>query len=89
MQHSPQRPFWLTSIEAEEALIAKHLLGTVKAVLVHQFSDEGSGGPLVLHAGLHQVDGVDRRRARSCDKRTQSGPMTSSVNYTRQTWLSG
>lgn len=58
-------PFWPTSIEAEEALVAKHLLSTVKAVLIHQLSNKGSCGSLVLHTSLHQVDGVNSRRSRS------------------------
>lgn len=51
----------ITSVESEEALVAEHLLCTVEAVLVHQFPHEGAGGALVLHARLHQVDGVDSR----------------------------
>lgn len=50
---------FLTSVEAEEALVAEDLLGAVEAVLVHQLPDQGAGGALVLHAGLDQVDGVD------------------------------
>lgn len=62
-----------TSIEAEEALVAKHLLSTVEAVLIHQLSHKGSSGPLVLHAGLHQVDGVHSRGSRGCgDTQTQT-----------------
>lgn len=57
-------PACLTSVEAEETLVAKHLLGTIEAVLVHQLSDKGPRGPLVLHTGLHQVNGVDCRRSR-------------------------
>lgn len=48
-----------TSVESEEALVAEHLLCTVEAVLVHQLSNKGARGALVLHARLHQVDGVD------------------------------
>lgn len=54
-----------TSIEAEEALVTKHLLSTVKAVLVHQLSNKRSSGPLVLHTSLHQVDGIHSRRSGS------------------------
>lgn len=62
-----------TSVEAEEALVAKHLLGAVEAVLIHQLPDKGSSGPLVLHAGLHQVDGVHSRCSRGCgDTQTQT-----------------
>lgn len=53
--------FRVTSVESKEALVAEHFLCTVEAVLVHQFSHEGAGGALVLHARLHQVDGVDSR----------------------------
>lgn len=53
-----------TSVEAKEAFVAQHLLGTVKAVLVHELSYEGAGGALVLHTGLHQVNGVHSRRTR-------------------------
>lgn len=52
-----------TSVEAEEALIAEHLLRTVKAVLVHQLPHKGPCGSLVLHTSLHQVDRVDGRRS--------------------------
>lgn len=55
-----------TSVEAKEALIAKHLLSAVKAVLVHELSNKGTRGPLVLHTSLHQVDRVNCRRSRSC-----------------------
>lgn len=47
-----------TSIEAKEALVAQHLLSTVKAVLVHQLANKGSGGPLILHTSLYQINGV-------------------------------
>lgn len=60
-----------TSVEAEEALIAKHLLCTVKAVLVHQLPHEGARGPLVLHTSLHQVDGVHGRGSRCCGNTKQ------------------
>lgn len=49
----------VTSVEPEEALVAENLLCAVEAVLVHQLSYEGARGALVLHARLHQVDGVD------------------------------
>lgn len=49
----------ITSVESEEALVAEHLLCAVEAVLVHQLSNKGARGALVLHARLHQVDGVD------------------------------
>lgn len=52
-----------TSVESKEALVTEHLLCAVKAVLVHQLSNKGSCGALVLHARLHQVDGVDSRSA--------------------------
>lgn len=48
----------LTSVESKEALVAQHLLCTVEAALVHQLPHEGARGALVLHAGLHQVDGI-------------------------------
>lgn len=75
-----------TSIEAEEALVAKHLLSTIEAVLIHQLSDKGSSGPLVLHAGLHQVDGVHSCRSRRCgdtQTRTEHDPSP----YREQTLL--
>lgn len=53
------RPRRVTSVEPEEALVAENLLGAVEAVLVHQLPYEGARGALVLHARLHQVDGVD------------------------------
>jgi len=55
-----------TPVEAGEALVAQHLLGAVEAVLVHELAHEGARGTLVLHAGLHQVDGVHSRGARGC-----------------------
>lgn len=48
----------VTSVESKEALVTQHLLGTIEAVLVHQFSYKGTGGALVLHTCLHQVDGI-------------------------------
>lgn len=51
--HMGALSFRPTSVEAEEALIAKHLLCTVEAVLIHQLSHEGSCGSLVLHTSLH------------------------------------
>lgn len=56
----------VTSVKAKEPLVAQDLLGTVKAVLVHQLSYEGPGGALVLHTGFHQVDGVHSGSTRSC-----------------------
>lgn len=65
-------PVCLTSVEAEETLVAKHLLGAIEAILVHQLSDKGPRGPLVLHTGLHQVNGVDCRRSRGYANRTHA-----------------
>lgn len=48
----------LTSVKAKDALIAHHLLEAVEAVLVHELSHQGAAAPLVLHACLHQIDGV-------------------------------
>lgn len=48
----------VTSVKSEEALVTEDFLCTVEAVLVHEFSHEGTRGALVLHARLHQVDGV-------------------------------
>lgn len=58
----------LTSVEAEEALVAEDLLGAVEAVLVHQLPDQRAGGALVLHARLDQVDGVDGSGPGGCGK---------------------
>lgn len=55
-----------TSVESKDALVTQHLLRAVEAVLVHQLSHKGACGALVLHARLHQVDGVDSRSARGC-----------------------
>lgn len=51
----------VTSVESKEAFVTQHLLRTVEAVLVHQLSYKGACGALVLHARLHQVDGVHSR----------------------------
>lgn len=69
------RPWWpgraepLTSVETEEALVAHDLLEAVKAVLVHQLIHEGTWRTLVLHAGLHQVDGVHGGGTHGCHER--------------------
>lgn len=68
-------PWWpgctkpLTSVEAEKALVAYDLLETVNAVLVHQLFHEGTWRTLVLHAGLHQVDGVHGSGTHRCRER--------------------
>lgn len=48
----------LTSVKTEEAFIAHHLLEAVKAILVHELFHQGATAPLVLHACLHQINGV-------------------------------
>lgn len=48
----------LTSVKAEDTLVAHHLLEAVDAVLVHELSHQGATAPLVLHTCLHQIDGV-------------------------------
>lgn len=50
--HMGALSFHPTSVEAEEALVAKHLLCTVEAVLIHQLSHKGSSRSLVLHTSL-------------------------------------
>lgn len=50
----------LTSVKSKEAFVAHHLLETVKAVLVHELFHQGAAAPLVLHARLHQINGVHR-----------------------------
>lgn len=50
----------LTPIESKEALVTQDFLKTVKAVFVHQLPDNRARAPLVLHPGLHQIDGIHR-----------------------------
>ena len=45
-------------VEAKDALVPDHLLEAVEAIGVEQLPDVGAR-PLVLHARLDQVDGVD------------------------------
>ena len=60
----------LTSVKAEGALVADHLLKAVEAALVHEFSHQRAAAPLVLHACLHQVDGIHGCGTHSYQKKT-------------------
>lgn len=60
-----------TSVETKESLISENLLGTIKAVLIHELSYKGPSGSLILHSCLHQIDGVHSRGTRCC-KRAQA-----------------
>ena len=64
------------SVETEESLVLDHLPETVEAVPIHHLVHRRRQ-TLVLHSGLHKVDGIHRRRSNSCStehKREVSWP---------------